>query len=74
MIDKVFEYGATDQPEAGTSAEHRQGQVVTMTYMGITEVTIPAHERPPHRGLPGHAAMAAPVLCRDARFRAEMLQ
>jgi signal transduction histidine kinase len=43
MIDKVFEYGVSDQPEAGAAGNRGQGLFVAKTYMAKMGGTIAAH-------------------------------
>ena len=43
MIDKIFEYGVSDQPESAAAGNRGQGLFVAKTYMAKMGGTITAH-------------------------------
>ncbi|WP_431094665.1 ATP-binding protein [Polaromonas aquatica] len=45
LLDKIFEYGVSDQPDSGTAGQRGQGLFVAKTYMAKMGGTITAHNR-----------------------------
>lgn len=45
IVDKIFEYGVSDQPDAGATGQRGQGLFVAKTYMAKMGGTITAHNR-----------------------------